>query len=502
MEGETIARITQVRLVGAGEQLVDIDLADGKVAAITPTGTSPSPGDELAGDGAWAMPGLWDQHVHFAQWANTFTAVDLSPATSAAHCAKLLAKAALATPPTPGGALVGMNYQGVLWDPAPSVALLDEHTGNIPVVGISMDYHSAWMNTAALDLLGLARRDGVVQEAEWFDAIPHLEALPQTDADAGLRQAQADAASKGIVGVRDFDFSAAHLSWPERSARGLQSLRVQAGFYPGELAGVIERGWHTGMQLDAAGLVHLGPLKVIADGSLNTRTAYCFHPYPQGGTGVLSVDGEALTELLTTATAHGCSAAIHAIGDRANAVVLDAFAASGARGSIEHAQLLRESEVRQMAALDLIASIQPAHLLDDRKAAEALWPGRTPYAFADLHQAGVRLALGSDAPVAALDPWLAISAAVSRQLPGEQPWHADQLLRPEVALRASIAPAMSPNPPTDGALLRPAMPADIALLATDPLHPAGADVCAQAASLRAMQVRATLLGGQVTYLAG
>lgn len=501
MQGESISVIEQVRLVGGGGELVDIHLAAGKVEAIVPAGSAPKGGQVLAGDGAFAMPGLWDQHVHFAQWAKTFTAVDLAPATSAAHCAKLLADAAKRQPPVAGGAVVGMNYQGVLWDPAPSVRLLDEQTGNIPVVGISMDYHSAWMNTAALDLLGLARREGVVQEAEWFDIIPTLETLPQKDADAGLRQAERDAASKGIVGVRDFDFSAAHLSWPDRSARGLRSLRIQAGFYPGELEGVIARGWRTGMQLDEAGLVHLGPLKVIADGSLNTRTAYCFHPYPQGGTGVLSLSGAKLTELLTRATAHDCTAAIHAIGDHANAVVLDAFATSGARGSIEHAQLLRQAEVRQLAELDLVASIQPAHLLDDRAAAEALWPGRTPYAFGDLHRAGVRLALGSDAPVAALDPWLAISAAVSRALPGDEPWHPDQLLSPEVALRASIASAMSATAPTQGALLREAMVSDIALLATDPLRPAGSDLQAQAASLRAMQVRATLLGGTLTHLA-
>lgn len=499
MQSDFITRVDNVRIVGTNQAPTSVTITDGVITAIGEN--TPVAGEILDGEGRWIMPGLWDQHVHFAQWAKTFTAVDLAAARSARECAQLLADAAKANPPLRGGAVVGMNYQGVLWDPAPSVALLDEYTGDIPVVGISMDYHSAWMNSAALHLLGLAARDGVVQEAEWFDIIPTLEALPQEDADAGLRKAQADAASRGVVGVRDFDFSAAHRSWPARSERGLQSLRIQAGFYPGELDGVIARGWKTGDQLDEAGLVHLGPLKVIADGSLNTRTAYCFHPYPQGGHGVLSVGETELRELLTTAHRHELRAAIHAIGDRANAVVLQAFASSGASGSIEHAQLVRASEIAQMADLDLIASIQPAHLLDDRDAAEVLWPGRTPYEFAGLVAAGVRIALGSDAPVAPLDPWLAISAAVSRALPGDPPWHADQLLDASVAVRASIAPAMEATAPDHGALLHPAMPADLAIVEADPLHPAGADVAEQAANLRAMRVYATVLGGRLTHLA-
>ncbi len=495
-----IALIHAARLVGAPDDSpVDVHLRDGVIAHIEPAASAPGAatalateatpsGEVLNAEGAWLIPGLWDHHVHYGQWAQTFTTVNLAPATSAAECAQLLADRAHTDPPVAGGVVVGMNYQGVLWDPQPTLALLDEYTGDVPVVGISMDYHSAWMNTAALRLLGLPEREGTVQEAEWFDTVPRLEALPQRDPDAGMRQAMDDAASRGVVGIIDYDFSQAHLRWPERTGRGLDRLRVQAGFYPPELDGVIERGWRTGDRLDDTGLVTLGSLKIISDGSLNTATAYCFDPYPQGGHGVMSVPGEEITRLIGRAASHQLTAAVHAIGDHANALVLDAFAATGARGSVEHAQLIRDDDACRMAELGLAASIQPAHLLDDRKPAEALWPGRTPYAFATLHKAGVKLLLGSDAPVARLDPWLAMSAAVGRALPGEEAWEPGQCLTPATALSAATGGPVR---------VIPGMTADVALLAADPLAP-GHDV---AERLRQMEVRATILAGRVTYAA-
>src|SRR5690606_22733854 len=134
------------------------------------------------------------------------------------------------------------------------------------------------------------------------------------------------------------------------------------------------------------------------------------------------VPTDELTELLRYAHAKGIRAAVHAIGDRANTLALDAFEASGARGSVEHAQLLHDDDVERMARLGLVASVQPVHLLDDRDVADHHWAGRTgrAFAFAALARAGVRMAFGSDAPVAPLDPWAAISAAVHRTQSGQE----------------------------------------------------------------------------------
>lgn len=477
--------ITEVRIVGApNAEAVDVSLEGGAITAMTPAGEQPPAGEVLAGDGAYLSPGLWDAHVHFGQWAATFTRLDLSGASDARACARLLAEEAGSNPPPRGGAVIGMSYRGALWDPAPTTSLLDEVTGEVPVIAISADYHSSWLNSAAQRLFDLPWREEPVQETEWFDLLPRIDALPAADPDAGLRAALADAASRGVVGITDVDFAPNFDTWPERVARGLNALHVRAGFYAGDLETVIARGFATGDELTAGGQVRLGPLKIISDGSLNTKTAYCFDPYPGGSHGVLSVPRDELERLARRAHEHGIALAIHAIGDHANAIALDVFAATGATGSIEHAQLIRRSDIHRMAELGITASIQPAHLLDDREVAHELWPGKTPYQFTTLSKAGVTLALGSDAPVAPLDPWLAIAAAVGR---GEPAWQPAERMSPASALFSSVAGAGRP---------RVGSPADLALLAADPLAPG-----ITAGALREMSVRATLRAGEVTFAA-
>jgi predicted amidohydrolase YtcJ len=242
---------------------------------------------------------------------------------------------------------------------------------------------------------------------------------------------------------------------------------------------------HTGDTI--AGLVTQGPLKVITDGSLNTRTAYCHDAYPgltgPNARGILAVPASRLAPLMAHATRHGLRCAIHAIGDAANALALDAFASSGAAGSIEHAQLVSWDDVARFASLGVVASVQPEHAMDDRDVADHHWAGRTDraFAFGALHRAGVTLALGSDAPVAPLDPWIAADAAVTRSRDGRSPWHPEQALDRRVALESSV----------DGRGLVPVVgaPADLAVLDADPLT----------APLRAMPVVGTLLSGAWTH---
>jgi hypothetical protein len=231
----------------------------------------------------------------------------------------------------------------------------------------------------------------------------------------------------------------------------------------------------------------MGPLKVIIDGSLNTRTACCFDPYPgqdgPGSRGLLTVAPEELETLLSTARAAGIDAAVHAIGDRANSIALDAFERSGARGSIEHAQLVDAADVARMARLALTASVQPEHAVDDRDVADRYWTGRTgqAYAYRSLHDAGVPLAFGSDAPVAPLDPWIAIAAAVHRTHDGRSSWHPEQRVPVADALRASVRGAIEPG-----------ATADIAVLDRDPF-------AVTADELRVLPVAATLLAGTWTF---
>jgi predicted amidohydrolase YtcJ len=192
--------------------------------------------------------------------------------------------------------------------------------------------------------------------------------------------------------------------------------------------------------------------------------------------------------LLRKAADAGIDAAVHAIGDRANTLALDAFAASGARGRIEHAQLLSGPDVVRFAELGVVASVQPEHVIDDRDVADRYRKGRTRRAFPyrSLRDAGAELVLGSDAPVAPLDPWVSIAAAVGRSADDRPSSHREQEIPFEVALAASTGP--------DGPI-RVGRRADMIVTEADPteLGPS---------ALRTLSVAGTMVGGRWTHRAG
>src|SRR5690606_10402743 len=176
---------------------------------------------------------------------------------------------------------------------------------------------------------------------------------------------------------------------------------------------------------------------------------------------------------MSRATRAGLATAVHAIGDASVTIALDAYDTTGARGTVEHAQLVGCADLPRFAALGVAASVQPAHLLDDRDVAEAVWPGRADRTFPlrSLLDAGAELRLGSDAPVSRLDPWLAMAAAVHRSGDDRPPWTPSQQLTPAEALAAS----------TDGwGTVAPGHPGDVVLLDTDPLAPAASSADAAA----------------------
>ena len=289
------------------------------------------------------------------------------------------------------------------------------------------------------------------------------------------------------MGVVDFEMSWNRDPWLRRVAGGFDALRVEAGVYPQDLERAAAEGLRTGLALDdGKGLLRVGPLKVLIDGSLNTRTAYCVDPYPFGGHGLLTVSEGELLALLERARDAGFVPAVHAIGDAANQVALDAFQRAGIAGRIEHAQFVRREDLPRFASLGVVASVQPLHALDDRDAAESNWPGRTDRAFPvrSLLRAGAALALGSDAPVAPLDPWAAMSAATTRSaFDGRAAWHPEETITREQALAASTRGRGG---------VRLGDPADLAVLDADPLSVPDPVVAA-------MPVAATLVAGRFTH---
>jgi hypothetical protein len=255
------------------------------------------------------------------------------------------------------------------------------------------------------------------------------------------------AVRRGVVGIVDLEMTWNRDVWLGRTADGWDGPRIEAGVYPPDLERAVALGLRTGSVLGADGLLTVGPLKTLIDGALNTRTAFCAHPYPDGGSGLLTVPEADLFALLRRAGETGFVPAVHAIGDAAVAIALDGFAAAGMGGRIEHAQLIADADLPRFAALGVTASVQPAHLLDDREVAAEHWAGHTGRAFPlrSLLDAGAALAFGSDAPVAPLDPWRSLRAAVERRLPGEEPWHPEQRIPLASALAASTRGRPTPQ---------------------------------------------------------
>ena len=489
------------RPFGTGSGLVDVLVRDGRIVAVAPDLAADLP-EQVARmdlDGRTVMPGLWDNHVHFTQWALARQRLDVSGTTSAADVVRLVVER-LRTQPLPDGAtLTGLGFRDALWSDTPTAALLDDAIAAaglppVPVVLMSGDLHCGWLNTAALRSPALAAHGlgdhptGVLREAEWFAASEDISVVAPDVLERLVDEAARAAAARGVVGVMDVEIADNLSVWSRRVQSGISSLRVSAGVWPEHLDRAIARELATGDVLPGTdGLVTMGPLKIIADGSLNTRTAYCHDPYPgltgPEARGVLTYDLDRLVPLMTQAARHGIACAIHAIGDRANTVVLDAFEKSGARGSVEHAQLVSPEDVPRFAALGVIASVQPEHAMDDRDVVDRYWADRVDraYPYRDLLESGAQLALGSDAPVAPLDPWISIAAAVTRARDDRTPWHLEQALPIGAALAASVRSSVEP-----GQL------ADLVILDADP-------TTTDAATLRTMPVAATLLGGRVTW---
>ena len=451
----------------------------------------------LQADGSFLIPGLWDAHAHLDMEAARSARIDTLATRSAEEALELVA---LSLRDLPAGSqpatIQGFGHRLSNWPRLPTVAELDAVTGDIPTLLISGDVHSGWLNSAALRIFGLpqasAQDPGApLKEDPWFALLDRLDEVPGTRElrESGYQQVLADMLARGVTGVVDMSWSEDPDDWPRRlQAMETQGVlpevlpRIRVAVYRDKLEHWIARGLRTGTEL--AGSPHLpdgspvlvqGPLKVIADGSMGSGSAHMCEPYPaelslEHACGVVNIDRAELTDLMARAGRQGYEMAIHAIGDAAVDDVAAAFALSGAVGRLEHAQLLPadaldepNGALRRLVGCGVELSVQPAHLIDDWAAVGRVWPGlegRT-YAFADMVAGGALLQLGSDAPVAPLDPWLAMAAAVGRKTPDGSVWSPDQRLTAEEALAASVNGA---GPVAVGSQ------ADLVLLAEDPLR--------------------------------
>jgi predicted amidohydrolase YtcJ/beta-lactamase class A len=419
--------------------------------------------------GRFVVPGFIDDHTHFLSGGRQLLGIDLRTAANPAEFAARLRDYAAKLPE--GKWVLGGDWDHESWPgaPLPSRDLIDAATPRNPVFVSRLDGHMGVANSVALRLAGITAqtpdmpggeivRDpktgeptGVLKDAAMALVWKVVPEYAPAELDEALEAAMKEAARNGVTSIQDigtWDDYAAYLRAREAGRMTVRvSLRTPLASWERQAEIVRERGpgdeW-----------VKLGGLKGFMDGSLGSTTAFFFEPYvdtPET-TGLLAdemASPAVFRDRVRGADAAGLQVSIHAIGDRANALLLDTYervardnGPRDRRFRVEHAQHLRPIEIGRFARNGVIASMQPYHAIDDGRWAEKrIGPARLKgtYAFRSLLDMGAPLAFGSDWTVAPINPLLGIDAAVTRRtLDGRNPsgWVPEQKISVEEALRA------------------------------------------------------------------
>jgi predicted amidohydrolase YtcJ len=424
--------------------------------------------------GRAVIPGLIDAHIHFG-WHSLAVyqgRVDLDNVPSREAAVARVAAAAARTPP--GRWVQGAGWNKNVWPGAsfPTAADLDAVTPDHPVALADKSHHALWVNSRALQAAGIhagtpspeggeiirdtaGQPTGILLETASdlvFQAIPQADVAEMA---AALRQGIAQAQSLGLTGIHDPGGATVLAALQVLRDEGPLGLRAVVHIPGDDMDAAILLGLRSGLGDE---VLCLGGVKIFADGALGPQTAHMLAPFEGSADnwGIPTHSAAELEDLVRRAHTAGLSVAVHAIGDAANRAVLDAI--EGAQrfadrepgrayrpatpDRIEHVQLLHPDDVPRLAALGVVASMQPIHATSDMEMADRFWGARSvlAYAWRSVLEAGGELAFGSDCPVETLDPFAGIHAAVTRRRsdgsPGPQGWIPEQRLSVAEAVRA------------------------------------------------------------------
>jgi len=475
--------------------------------------------------GRLALPGFNDAHLHFAGGGLTFLRVDLKGCRSFQEIEKrFLDKTSKLQA---GSWILGRGWDQALFNQGnwPDKTFLDRISPHNPVFLKRVDGHTGWANNLALKLAGIDRNTlapeggiivkdsltgeptGILMESavELVDKVipkPSFEELT-----SGVKEAMKEAKRYGITSIQDNSDLEVIEVYKELLEKKELKVRVSE-WLPLELIKNLEE-LNRLMEIfpEQSNFLKIGLLKTMADGTFGSHTAFLFEPYEDESekSGMLLLEEKELENMVFQADKSGYQVGIHAIGDRANQIVLSIYEKikklnpeRERRHRIEHCSLLRKKDLPRLAKSGVIASVQPAFWISDRKLAEqGLGKERTrkAYAWRSLLDSGVILAFGTDWPIEPLNPMLGIYSAVTRDVEtyGNASLHPEQRLSVEQAVKAyTWGSAYAEFQEKEKGSLEVDKLADIVILSKDifSIH---------AEEILETEVDMTILGGEIIY---
>jgi predicted amidohydrolase YtcJ len=482
--------------------------------------------------GQRVVPGFYDSHVHLLGSGLALARVQLKDAKDEAEFGRRLQEFDQKLPKDRWLLGGDWDHDRAFDGHLPGAELVDKYVRDRPVFLRRYDGHMALVNTKVLKLAGITaetpdppggvifRKPGTKEPSgilrdNAMDLVDGRSLIPPVGDEEiaeAIRAVLGEARQVGVTSVQDMDGSDLGTRrkllriYQELARSDRLTLRIGLRWPLAEWRSLANLGIAEGLGDD---WVKIGGLKGFVDGSLGSSTAKFFEPYlnEPTSTGVYVTPLNRLLEYVREADKAGLSVAVHAIGDRANAEMLDIFAeaakANGPRDRrfrIEHSQHLRPEDFARYQALGVIASVQPYHIIDDGRWAEGRIGAKrcaSSYACRSFLDAKVKMAFGSDWSVAPLNPLLGIDAAVNRRtIDGKHPagWFPEQKITVAEAIECyTLTSAFAAFEEKDKGSLEPDKLADFVVLSRDILDPADRERIAET------QVVLTVVGGRIVH---
>ncbi len=484
---------------------------------------------KIDAQGKSVLPGFIDAHVHFSSGGGEISSVHLRDAATPQEFSRRIGEYAKKLPK--GEWILGGTWDHELWGgtPLPSHDWIDAVTPDTPVLVTRYDGHMALANGLAIRLAGITRetkdppggtivRDkdgnptGLLKDAA-MDLVDRV--VPPPSEERLLRMIRAgmeEARHSGVTSIHDISSTEDVRAYQALAARGELTLRIYCITPLPQWQAPATAGLRAGFGND---WIHLGALKGFSDGSLGSTTALFEQPYTDapetsGLPNEMMLPEGNMLKMALGADKAGLQLAVHAIGDKANRIMLDVYTEvakqngprDDRRWRIEHAQHLRPDDFARFASLEVIASVQPYHAIDDGRWAEKRIGHercKTTYAFRTLLDHGVRLGFGSDWTVAPLNPMLGLYAAVTRAtLDGKNPngWFPEQKLTLKEAIEGyTMGSAYAEFRDKEKGSLTVGKFGDVVILDTDLFSVAPEKI-------KDATVRWTIVGGKIVHEAG